>query len=361
MNRGMRPSSVLSEAWRNLASGTSRATILATVFVALVGTVAILDVRAVVDVLRRAADYRAAGAAIQVVEATGEIDGQRCHALAATAGITGSGAIRAGQRVRALNLPSSELTVWEVTPGLPALLAATGTPTEGSPGPGVWLSADLAETLGAGRGSEIATSAGVMPVAGVFDWPDDGRVRALGYTVLVPVPATGTFDQCWAETWPVDEDLRGLLLLSLIPDATDPVARQINGSLGANYDAAAAFAGRLTRHAPVGALAIGLALGWVAARLRRLELAAALHARAPKPHLAWQHLIEALAWTVAAAVVTLAATAYAAALDNPDPVHEAWLVGAKSVAAGVSGVVLGTLAAVAATQEKHLFRYFKNR
>ena len=62
MSRGMRPSSVLSEAARNLASGTSRAAILATIFVALVGTVAILDVRTVVDVLRNAAAYRAAGA-----------------------------------------------------------------------------------------------------------------------------------------------------------------------------------------------------------------------------------------------------------------------------------------------------------
>jgi len=361
VSRGMRPSSVLSEAWRNLASGTSRAAALAAVFVALIGTVAVLDVRSVVDVLRSAADYRAAGAAIQVVEATGGIDGQRCDALAATPGVRGSGAVREGRRLRARNLPSAELTVWEVTPGLPTLLAATGTPAEGSPGPGVWLSADLAETLGAGRGSEIATSAGVMPVAGVYDWPDDGRVRDLGYAILAPVPAAGTFDQCWAEIWPVDDELRGLLLLSLVPDAPDPVTRPVNGSLGADHDAAGAFARRLTRPAPIGALAVGLVLGFVAVRRRRLEVAAALHARVPKSHLAWQHLVEASAWTGAAAVVALAGTAYAAALDNPDPVHEAWLVGATSVAAGTIGVVLGTLAAVAATREAHLFRYFKNR
>jgi hypothetical protein len=342
--------------------GTSRATILATIFVALIGTVAILDVRAVVAVLRGAADYRAAGAAIQVIEANGNIHGARCHALAATPGIVGSGAVRAGPRLRALNLPSSELTVWEVTPGLPALLAATDASAAHPTGPGVWLSADLAETLGAGPGSEIATSAGVMPVAGVYEWPDDGRVRMLGYAILTPVPAAGAFDQCWAETWPVDDDLRSLLWLTLAPDASDPVMRQVNGSLGADHDAARAFAGRLTRHAPTAAaLAIGLVLGWVALRLRRLELAAALHARVPKRHLAWQQVVEALAWATAAAVVALAGTVYAAALDNPGPVLEAWLIGARSVIAGVLGVLLGTLAAIAATREKHLFRYFKNR
>jgi hypothetical protein len=366
VSRGMRPSSVLSEAARNLASGTSRAAILATIFVALVGTVAILDVRTVVDVLRNAAAYRAAGAAIQVIEANDGIDGQRCDRLAATPGIVGSGALRAGERLRALNLPSSELTVWEVTPGLPALLAATEAPAGPQPGPGVWgpgvwLSADLAETLGAGRGSEIATSAGVMPVAGVYDWPDDGRVRDLGYAILAPVPAAGRFDQCWAGIWPVDDELSGLLLLSLVPDTSNPIRRQVNGSLGADHDAAAIFAGRLTRPAPVGALVIGLVLGAVAARLRRLELAAALHARVPKPQLAWQHLIEASAWTGAATVVALAGTAYAAALGNPDPAGEVWLIGARSVAAGAIGVLLGTLAAVAATRERHLFRYFKNR
>ena len=137
------------------------------IFVALIGSVAILEVRTVVDVLRGAADYRAAGAAIQVIEAEDGIDGHQCDALAATPGINGSGAIRAGERLRALNLPSSELTVWEVTPGLPALLATAGAATEHQPGTGVWLSADLAETLGVGPGSKIPTSAPSAPAAAV--------------------------------------------------------------------------------------------------------------------------------------------------------------------------------------------------
>lgn len=360
----MRLLSVIQEAGRNLASGTSRAPLLAVIFVALIGAVSTVDVRSVVAVLHSAAEYRAAGAAVQTLQA-GNINGSQCDALTGTPGVAGSGALREGERVRALNMPSTDLAVWEVTPGFPTILAATGLIIDHREGVGVWVSADLAHTLGATPGGQIATSAGDMPVAGIFDWPDDGRVRSLSYAILAPVPPTGPFEQCWAQIWPADAQITGLLFLALAggdPDTgQQQTIGQLNASLGSGFDGAALLSARLTRSAPFAGLLLGLALGFVAIRLRRLELAAALHARVPKPHAAWQHLTEAAAWVSAAMAITAAISAYAASVGNPDPVYFAWLPGLRVIAAGGAGALLGTLIGVAAAREKHLFRYFKNR
>jgi hypothetical protein len=99
----------------------------------------------------------------------------------------------------------------------------------------------------------------------------------------------------------------------------------------------------------------------LAVRTRRLELAAALHARVPKPHLAWQQVLEAAAWVAAGVAIAAAAVAYAARTGNPDPGDWAFLLGARTLAAAAATALLGALAGVATTRERHLFRYFKNR
>ncbi|WP_448060971.1 hypothetical protein [Cellulomonas hominis] len=332
------------------------------------------DVRAVVGVLREADTFRAAAAAVQVLDAAEHVDGQRCDSLGRVPAITAAGAVRAGEPLTSLNLPSMELAVYEVTPGLLQLLAAaptaagnanattvgTGMPTAA----GVWLSADLAQALGAQPGDRIETSAGTATIGGVYDYPDDGRSRTLAFALLSPVAATGSFDQCWAEVWPTQNGISGLLRTALDGDhdaAATAQQAQLNASRGTGYDAPAMLSGRSTRQVPLVAGGLGLALGFVAVRIRRLELAAALHARIPGPLLAWQVLAETAAWVAAAAVVSTAAIGWAAAYGSPDPGLETWAVGLRTVGVGSSAVALGSLVAVSATRERHLFRYFKNR
>ncbi|MCM3532814.1 hypothetical protein M3693_01045 [Cellulosimicrobium funkei] len=355
----MRPRSVASEAARNLRSGTTRALLLAVAFVLLVGTLAALDTRAVVDVLRGAADFRASGAAIATLAAPGRVDGGRCEAFSDVPGIT-AGAYRAGEPLRALSLPSSRLSVFDVTPGLLDVLTGTTTPARTS---GVWLSAGLAETLGVVAGDRLATSSGDATVAGIYAYPDDGRDRALAYAVLTPVPPAGTFDVCWAEAWPVDAGSSALLPTALLPgtDPTEATLGQLNTRLGAEHDALDLLAHRLTRHAPVAALLTGFVLGAASVRARRLELAAALHARVPRPALAWQVLLEVLAWTLAGALIAGACLLWISRWGNPDPGAEAWWTGLRVVAVGAGGALLGALLGVLGTRERSLFRYFKDR
>ncbi len=358
----MRAAAIASEAWRNLATGTSRAGLLALGFVLTIGTLAAVDVRAVVAVLQEAAEFRAAGATVQVLESEAGIDGARCAALTGTGGVTAAGAVRRGADVRALNLPSATVSVLEVTPAFLDVLPGAGTAAPATPG--IWLAADLADALGAGAGDEIATSAGPATIAAVYAFPDDGRDRTLGYAALAPVPAVGAFDACWAEIWPPDEAASALVRSALVPTAAgqpEVTQAQLNPRLGRDHDAVAALADRLTGPAPGAATVAGLLLGLGAARARRLELASALHARVPKPALAFQVLGEAVAWVGAATLVTTAVLGWLASWQNPDPGLATWAIGLRTTGAGAAAVLLGVVLGVLTTRERHLFRYFKDR
>jgi len=357
---------VLGEAWRNLASGTSRAALFAAVFVATVGLVAFMDVRSVVSIVRGAAQFQAAGASVQVLTAAGNIDGQRCGALAGVGQIGQAGAIRKGTPVTVLNMPGTPVNVVEATPGVVAMLASIGQPAQIGAGlaGGVWLSADLAQMLGATPGAVIHTSAGAVTVAGVYTWPDDGRARDLGYVIVAPVPPDGVFDQCWAQVWPPDQNLADMTYMSLDNSGgglAQVTFSQLNTTLGTTYDAASLLANRLTARAPWAATLIGLILGYAATRTRRLEIASALHARVPKTGLACQHVLETLFWAVCAALIAAAALLWAARIGNPDPDPATWLIGIRIIAAATAATPIGTLAAIATTREQHLFRYSKDR
>jgi len=364
MMRAMLPGAIAGEAWRNITSGTTKAALWAALFVATVGLIAFMDVRAVVAIVQGSAQFNAAGASVQVLAAPGRIDGQRCAALNGTGRIQQAGAIRKGIPITVLNMPGTPIAVVEATPGIIAMLPMIGQPTQtGTGGAGrVWLSADLAGVLGVTPGSAVHTSAGVATVTGVYTWPDDGRARDLGYAMITPVPPNGSFDQCWAHVWPADQDLADLTYMSLAnSDGTQVAFRQLNTTLGATYDATTLFSDRLTARAPWAGAIIGLILGYAVTWARRLEIASALHARVPKTDLIRQHLVETLFWAACAGLITIAALPWAARAGNPNPDMATWLTGIRSVVAATAATPLGTVAAIATTREQHLFRYSRDR
>ncbi|SDB91944.1 hypothetical protein SAMN05216410_0922 [Sanguibacter gelidistatuariae] len=356
---GMRLRSVVSEAWRNTRSGTARPLLFTVLFLISVGALAGVDQRAVVGVIRGAQDFRDAGASTQIVEMVGGVDGAHCAALAEVEGVNAAGALRNGEPVRALSLPSTDLPVYEVTPGFlsvlgqPALREATG----------LMLSMDTAEIFGAQVRSTFATRTGSATVAAVFPYPDDGRGGGLSYAGLATVPATGMFDQCWVEVWPLTDEIGPLLRLvvSTAPDAGQVVQKQLNSRLGTDYDARALLGERPTRFATVGGVAVGLALGFAAIRLRRLELAAALHTRVSRTALTWQVVLETLVWVVSASIIAVPVLAHLAAWGNPEPAGPVWVIGMRVVLAAGAAAVVGAVTATMATRERHLFRYFKDR
>ena len=365
VRRRMAAGSVVSEAWRNLYSGTTRAGLFALVFVVAVGVLAWVDVRSVVGIVDGAAQFRAEGAAVQTLNSDPNIDGRRCDALSGTGALSTAGAIRQGSPVRILAMPASQITVVEATPGLIAMLPAIAQPLQSvhNVKDGVWMSADLAKAVGTAPGRVVQTSAGPATVAGVYTWSNDGRNRDLGYAMIAPVPADGNFSQCWTEVWPADPTLQGLSYVSLTSSGSGARATmgQLNTSLGTTYDAASLLSTRMTRQAPVAGIVIGVVTGYVSVRIRRLEIASNLHARVPRVGLMWQHLVEALVWVGGASIITAAGLLWAARWGNPDPSWATWQIGFRTVLAAAASSLIGVLAGVMTAQEKHLFRYAKER
>lgn len=359
---------VFREAWRDTASGASRALIGLALFAVGVGALGWAQASGVAQVARDAARWVDAGASVRIVDFGGAVDGAQCDALAAVEGMVASGAVRPGGSWRLAALPSRELKTFEVTPGLAGVLRPSM--AEPATGLGVWLSEDLARAVGAIPGGVLPVRGSETPVAvaGIFPFPDDdGRSPVLTYSVLEVVPPTGVFDACWVEVWPerADTELLGVLVANPLPadergQRPLPQVAPLNSSLGTSFGAQARL-DRLPTVALIGAAGVfGLLLGAGLVRLRRLELASALHAGVDKASLAVQISVETGIWVGAGAVAAWPVLWWASN-GTPDGPWPALFPAVQTVVVAGIAAVLGAVAAILATREKHLFRLFKNR
>ncbi|WP_423923314.1 hypothetical protein ACPEEZ_04700 [Frigoribacterium sp. 2-23] len=358
----MRPASVLGEAWRDLATGTSHAFLFTLVFALLVGSLALVASADVAREVRAARDYQASGASIQTLTYDGRVDGAACEALASLHGVRAAGAIRASaDDVVDLALPSSPLSTFDVTESFRDLLSITAQEAT----PGVLLADSLADDLDAHPGSRLTTTAGVAPIAATFSFPDDGRRGDLGSALLVPQSAVTTlpYDQCWVDVWPQNDEVLRLLRTTVTSmDGQDtPVVLPLNSRLGSTFVARGDDILTIGRAAAVGGSFVGFSLGYLAVRLRRLELAAARHVGVPLGAQAFGQLAQASTWTVVGALVAVLPVVWSGVDVGPPDAAAIAVPGiAVVVSAGVT-VLAGVALGLVTTRERHLFRYFKER
>lgn len=119
---------------------------------------------------------------------------------------------------------------------------------------GVWVPRDVAKDFGLAVGSALRTREGTTRVAGVFDWPNDGRDTRFAYAFIVPVSASAsTFNECWVKRWPADGQMENLLYATLVAGSGSSNAgvTQVNKGFDAHYDARASY---LNRSTPVDAV-----------------------------------------------------------------------------------------------------------
>ncbi|MBB6170032.1 hypothetical protein HNR23_000092 [Nocardiopsis mwathae] len=355
----MRPGSILSEAWRDLATGTTRAAVFAVALAAVTASLAITDARAIIALQQRAAEFVDAGAAVRILNAVDATDGAACEALSDVPSIGSAGAVSEGTPLTLAAMPDNPVPVYEATPGMGEVLGVRPLSADG-----VWIPTGVAERLGVGAGRTLETDQGPMVIAGVYDHPDDGRDSRLGYAVVVPTVAAGEFDQCWAHVWPVvddaDELIRSTVASDVDPDVSVTIG-QLNTRLGASFDAAAAFSERITRAAVPGAALAGLVLGFLAIRARRLEIAGALHVGQSRRALLAAVLLETAAWSVAALALAAFALLPAVGPNNPADPLQAFAIDIRGPAAAVPAALAGAVVALLLIREDHLFRYFKDR
>ena len=337
----MRLRSVLSEELRNIGAGVSHALLMfaAVLFAStlLGGYEAANVVGLETEVLQRINAYADVGAIVG-----GTVDGAACDRLAdAGGGVMGTlaGAMRAGQQIVPLATPGKDISSYEVTPGMIRMIARN-TKTDVS---GVWVSTDVAKDFGLTKGSVMQTEQGTMSVAGVFDWPNDGRDTRFAYALLVPVSASnGTFDECWVRQWPQS-------------------GQTVNKSFDSHYDAQASYGQRMTRWMPWLGLAVGLVLGAFGVRRRRLEYAGALHSGQSKGAQLLEIAVETLIWSGLACASSAALLgAYCVRMSIADSMT-VWLGAMRAPCAIFAGVMVSSVLVGMTIRETQLFRFFKQR
>jgi hypothetical protein len=355
----MRLGAIAGEARRNIASGTSHAGLGFFVLAIVLIGLSLADVLAITRLQSDAQRFVSAQAATRGLATTGDVDGRACDALVNTDTIRSAGAIGQATPLVFLAMPTVAIQSYRVTPGLAGVIGVD------QPLPsGVWLDRGLADTLMVRQGDRLTTTRGTLTVAGLFDWPQDGRDQRLSFSVLVPEVPIQPYDQCWMRAWPT-VDGNDLLLRAtqrrLVDDPNSSLIAQLNQSFGATLDAHSLFETRITRHGPILLLLASLALGFAITRSRRLEHASALHAGQAKTDQLLACLIETSAWAIpATAVAAIACRTIIARLAPVDPGGVLANI-APGLTMALAGPVLGAAAGCCLTREKHLFALFKTR
>jgi hypothetical protein len=354
----MRLRAILGEAWRNLATGTTRALLFAVLLAVTGTTLAFADVLAISDLRVRAEQFRDTGASIRTLMTEGNIDPASCDAIVAHGPINAAGAIGATDPVTITVIPGNPIPAFAVTPGLASVLNLTSTaPT------GAWVSEQLAATLNAQPGTVLPTNRGDLTIGGTFPWPDDGRDSRLGYALLIPSSTAARLDECWAIVWPSSPEADSTLrtAAAVQPGSRDALTlSQVNKNYGVAFDGSGEYGARLTQRAWIIAGAVAVLLGYAATRTRRLQHAASLHAGARKTTVLATALIETFVWALGGIIITVAALALLCVQD-PASFTPVFRTSAKYVALALPASLIGAMAATLGIKERHLFRFFKDR
>ncbi|PJM77406.1 hypothetical protein [Bifidobacterium felsineum] len=378
----MRLAGMLGEAWRDLITGTSHACALAVGLACLIVLLAGADWLTISGIQKQTDEYVASGGSTWILEYPNHIDGAACDRLTSLDGVEAAGAVRQSEnKLVFAALPSTSVPLYEITPGATEvfMLSTTGTQWKnGTPHEsgsvsqnreGVLLSSEAAKPFQAQSGQSLALKDGrSLDVVDVFDWPDDGRKSGFSYAALTPIPAdsSATFSQCWVRAWPQTKNLESLLRLASDGTANATAAERpqiykLNTAKGSELDSTVLFVSRLTAYVPWIALAAALALGFIATRTRKLEMASALHCGVPKTVLLTQIMLETITWSIAGILLASPLLAWVWLDDNTAEAAALTDTLLRVPIAAVLGVLLGAFLGVSLTRESHLLKYFKNR
>lgn len=411
----MRFRAILREAGRNIASGTGRTVPIALIFALCAGLLMGADWRQIVGVESSVRQWVGSGASTYAITAQGAISGSRCESLQSVNGVRAAGAFREAERLTFAALPSPGVPAYETTPHAANVLfasssaaadAAIGSDDDSADSAasfsaGLILSRDVADALGARIDDEQMLQDGRSArIAGIYEYPDDGRQSGYGYAVLEPVAgvdirtddgsdsshsaADDLYDTCLVYAWPAPDGIQSLLKLTLVgsgsetgsmasDDSRSSQIAQLNTTLGSTPPNASSFTDRVTAPLPWVMLGIWIIVGWFSVWMRRLELASAMHAGYAKPALAVQILLETSAGLLSGCMLASPVLVYALIRRPGSGTDGAGTVGAaddsmvilnalvRIPAAGCAGMMIGVVLGMLIVREQHLFIYFKSR
>ena len=315
----MKPTAILSEVWRNVATGTTRALACAGILTLIAAGTAVFDLTAITSLQHESRQWATSAAAIHIISGSKQIDSTTCANLTQTTGTTGgtttnpiqaAGALKSNGEITLTAMPAAPLDAWQATPGLANVL---GVGAREQTQPGVWISSQLAATLHAREGDDLPTTQGTMHISAVFPWADDSRDQRLAYAIITPTPinAGQQWDECWATINPANPDAEDLLM---------------------------------------------------ATRARRIEIADDLHMGMPRQGILATNALETLAWTLPA-ILTATAITYTTARWTSGHANALTLttIQLPALTAALIAAQIGAAIAITAIHDNQLFVFFKNR
>jgi hypothetical protein len=330
-----------------------------------------MQIGTLVGVVKKAEQYQASGASIQVITAPNQVNPQVCDSLTQVQGINQAGAIKSTKvNVTPSVLPQGSIPLSYVSSNFIKMLDLV----EYRPDVlGIYVSTTVAKRVGRGAGESFMTvDNGEVFIRGIYNYPDDGRNGGLGYAILAPSTTEnagseqGDYDACWANIWSENRKETGLLWQTIDgssenSDAANKIdIQQLNGKYGAEFFGFKDYQQSAIKHIALWVLVITIIIGFIGVRLRRLELTSTLHAGIDKFSLLRMLLYESLAPLSMVLITALPAFLLLIYTITEDRMAFI-LVGIQIGAAGIVGYVFGTTLGGLMTQEKHLFKYFKNR
>jgi hypothetical protein len=367
---GRRPmplTSVGSQAWRNLCTGTSRPLTFASTLALALSLLAWADVASAATLAGKVHAFVASGASTYTLISDANIDGAACEGLVSSGYAEAAGGLRTGGDTRLRALPDNPVGVYEATPGLLGLIAPDRPHPDST---GVYLAPALADDVAPvlnhrpGEGVDVPVLVAPMTALGTYPWPDDGRPAQLQYAVLGAVRPVGAFDQCWVRSVDPTADPRFLLRSTLIRTPTDPddaQVAQLNPRLGESLAATAEFGSRPNRLAWVVSLGVGFLLAAASVWLRRVELAGGREVGMATVAQLTQILLETLAWALAGALLAAPLLMARAAQGAPVDRLSLMAVGVPVLMAGAAGSLIGSITTAALVRRRPVISYLRTR
>ncbi|OZG48766.1 hypothetical protein [Bombiscardovia coagulans] len=378
----MKVDSILSEAWRDISSGTNRTILwLLTFLFVAIGTLG-LDLSTIFALQSQAKTWVTSGAAINLVQSEGKINPTSCMSLSRTTisgahkqtstsqskipvgkgPISASGALQTGPSIILTAMPSSPLDSFNVTPSLASVLQLTASVESKT---GVWISSQLAQTLHVRPGDTLETDHGPMSIAAVFSWQQDGRDQRIAYAILNPSASQEPFDECWATIVPSNAKASELLTATAIstPGTLNPLQiKQINNSLGRTFNGWEQYQKRASKYITIVLPFAALLIGFISVRIRRIEIADDLHCGISRSNLWAINALEALSWSLPAVLFSSAALfLMVRTVRNQSDAMQLCSVELPALLAALVLSQVGIVMALVSIKADHLFRYFKER
>ncbi|NMM93761.1 hypothetical protein [Bifidobacterium oedipodis] len=367
-------SAILSESWRNLATGTSRALASATVLIITALIMSGFDLASILALQQESDEWISSGAAIHIISGDRQISPVTCTNLAHTTGtqsdgtiiqpIQASGAIKKDETITLNAMPNAPLDAWQATPSLAEVLGIGQSQQAHS---GVWISSQLAQTLYVHEGDVLDTTQGPMHISAIFPWPDDSRDQRIAYAIIIPTPAGSdeVWDECWSTIFPSStsaEDLLSTTAITTLSAMPATQTKQANTALGTNADFSYQYHHRSTRIMLVTIPIVSFIIALAIIRTRKIEIADDLHMGIPRSGLYLTTALETLAWSLPSILVITASMYLSiAVVSSKDNANTLTMVQLPFLIVCLITAQLGTITGITSIQGTKLFKFFKRR